>query len=227
MSSSDPPSIPTSAAPAATDDARVAAVRAASVDLLMREQAERARVADVLHDAVSQSLTAARLKVAVMRETEPRLQRDLDLVARCLDEALTATREVMSELSPPLRDLGIAACLRWLASDLERRDRVIVEVVVASEVDDEQRLDERLAPALLRALRELVRRAAARADAGRAIEIEVTRDDDEPVVRVVDSGDVPELDALREQLAWLDVRWVIESSPDGRRHVSLHLPPRA
>src|SRR3990172_7611450 len=61
-------------------------------------------------------------------------------MSRLLDDAVGVGRRIAGELRPGvLDDLGLAAALRWLAREFERRSGLAITVVVPDElpVDDE------------------------------------------------------------------------------------------
>jgi len=89
-------------------------LRALTTELTQAEQRERKRVATILHDHIQQLLVAARMQIAIGRRSlkEPG---GLDMFLRAdrhVAEAISASRSLTAELSPPiLHEAGLAAAL--------------------------------------------------------------------------------------------------------------------
>ena len=87
------------------------------------DEVVRQRLAAELHDNLAQTLALCRMKLAVLSRTAtPPLAVGIATVTELLMEALTATRQLMSELSPP--KLGdehdLAAGVKWVTAKLQR-----------------------------------------------------------------------------------------------------------
>lgn len=95
-----------------------------SSQVLETEQSERARLADLLHDDVGQTLFACRLQLerAQARVRDPELEQLIDEAHALASAAMTSTRELTMQISPAiLRDLGLAEALDWLLARTEQR----------------------------------------------------------------------------------------------------------
>ena len=123
---------------AETRSARLARLHARVV---RAEQAERDRLARHLHDHLQQFLVGARMQAHLaevnVREgslTPEELAVSLRRLAGLVDEALSSSRTLTSELSPPalLQELGLPASLHWLAEFYETRHGLRVEVAVGA-----------------------------------------------------------------------------------------------
>ncbi len=143
---------------ARTDELREARdrLRASTSEALLAEDRERRSLAVDLHDGLSQLLTLASMKLALLRKSPE--GRGLDQEVREVEQLVTEARErsesVTFQLCPPvLHDVGLAGAAHWLAEDLKRSYglHVVVE-------DDGQRwpLDEVTRISLFRSLRELL-----------------------------------------------------------------------
>ncbi|HEY2735219.1 MAG TPA: histidine kinase, partial [Polyangiales bacterium] len=89
-----------------------------SAELVETEGRERARIAELLHDDVGQTLYACLLQ---LERLDQRLGADaasrelLDGARELAAAAMTHTRELTVDLSPPLlHDLGLAEAIEWL-----------------------------------------------------------------------------------------------------------------
>ncbi|QDT16220.1 PAS domain-containing sensor histidine kinase [Alienimonas californiensis] len=102
------------------------------------EQAERRRLARHLHDNLQQELVAATMQAHIAEglaeeaggETGDQLAEILQRISKLIDAALTATRTLTTELSPPpvLHEIGLPAALHWLADFYEAKHGLTVEV---------------------------------------------------------------------------------------------------
>ena len=95
-----------------------------SSQVLETEQSERARLADLLHDDVGQTLFACRLQLerAQERVRDPALEQLIDEAHALASAAMTSTRELTMQISPAiLRDLGFVEALDWLRARTEQR----------------------------------------------------------------------------------------------------------
>jgi len=211
------------------------AVRHLTAELTQVEERQRAEMADTLHDAVGQTLTAARLRLAALRpDVDMASQEAIDTVTQYVGEALDATRVVTTDLMPPpLRDLELVAGFRWLGNDAARRFGLTVEVVTGPELDGLGRLDGRVAAPLFRGIRELLHNIAKHAEVPSA-ELRVARVSDQIVVEVQDAGagfdaspnevTTHGLASLRERMAWLGGDVLIESVRGEGTCVTVRVP---
>ncbi len=124
------------------------------------QEAERQRIARELHDATGQALTALGLGLRSAGrglDSKPAAgqMRDLErLTANTLDEL----RHLIADLRPShLDDLGLAAALRWYATDLRARGQLDVQVSLAG---DERSLPSPIQIALFRVAQEALTNVA-------------------------------------------------------------------
>lgn len=94
-------------------------LRALASELNLAEQRERKRLATDLHDHLQQMLVVGKLMIGQGKRSAsgmPAYEAVLNKVDDILSDALTYSRTLVAELSPPvLRDHGLAASLQWLA----------------------------------------------------------------------------------------------------------------
>jgi two-component system sensor histidine kinase UhpB len=139
---------------------------------LKAQEAERLRVARELHDEVGQRLTAVMLQLGDERAREE------------VRAALNEVREIGRRLRPEaLDDLGLAAALRSLVTDLEQRTGVRVErdIHTPGPLNSEEEL------VAYRIAQEALTNALRHAD-GAGIRVELHRHDDATVLVVSDRG---------------------------------------
>ncbi|MEO6203478.1 MAG: response regulator [Nitrospirales bacterium] len=99
-------------------------LRAMASDLTVTEQRERRRLASDLHDYLAQLLVVCRLKLGQgqsMTDIES-LAKVIQEADALLDQSLTYTRTLVSQLSPTcLYEFGLNAALVWLGSEMEKQ----------------------------------------------------------------------------------------------------------
>jgi CheY-like chemotaxis protein len=118
-------------------------LRALALDLTETESRERKRLAQLLHDHFQQLVSAAKLKIGIVRRklTDESLIETVRQVESLLEETINASRNLATELSPPvLHDAGLGAALEWLARRMERDHNLEVTLAVDpnTEPDNEQ-----------------------------------------------------------------------------------------
>ena len=131
-------------------------LRLLSAELSLAEEAERRRIAEMLHEDLQQLLVAARMQLAALCRTQDAAQREAIAreIAEVLERSFKLTRSLSVELAPPvLYEHGLAAALEWLAT--ETRKNYNVEVIVeADSLANPKAADVRIF--LFRAVRELL-----------------------------------------------------------------------
>jgi signal transduction histidine kinase len=167
-------------------------LRLLSAELALAEEAERRRIAEILHEDLQQLIMAARMQLEALRRTRDALKRETMAgeIARALDRAFTLTRSLTVELAPPvLHESGLAAALEWLAA--ETRKNYNVEVTLEADASaNPQTADVRIF--LFRAVRELLLNSVKHA-AGSAVHITMQHLSPDKV-RVIVADDGPGFD---------------------------------
>jgi CheY-like chemotaxis protein/two-component sensor histidine kinase len=220
---------------------RAGRLRAMADELIQTEHRQRRHLAQMLHDGLQQILYVARLTVDRCRrhaENED-LQRLLQQADALLDQALSESRFLTMELSPPiLYDSGLPAALDWLASHMRQRH----DLGVAVDVDpDCEPLDEQMRVFLFHAVRELLDNVIEHAQTDHAT-VTVRKDEHEQIsVEVADrgvgcdpthlfgvgSGDGFGLFSIRERLELLGGRIEIQTAPGQGMTVKMLVQVRA
>ncbi len=152
-------------------------LRALATELNLAEQRERKRIATELHDHLQQILVLGKIKLGQgkrLAEAAPvaaKLMKETDDV---LSDALTYTRTLVAELSPPvLRDHGLTVGLKWLGEYMQKH-QIAVTVTVPEE--DELILPEDQTILLFQSVRELLINSSKHAGTGQATVVLEHRD---------------------------------------------------
>jgi signal transduction histidine kinase/CheY-like chemotaxis protein len=151
-------------------------LRDLATELNLTEQRERKRLATELHDHLQQLLVLGKLKLGQgkrLAEAAPVCADIMQQTDEVLTEALSYTRTLVAELSPPvLREHGFAASLKWLAEYMRRHGMTIAVMVPEEDGPD---LSEEQAILLFQSVRELLINASKYAGTDRAgVTLEVT-----------------------------------------------------
>jgi signal transduction histidine kinase len=131
-------------------------LRLLSAELSLAEEAERRRIAAMLHEDLQQLLVAARMQLAALCRTSDSALREAigREIAEVLERSFKLTRSLSVELAPPvLYEHGLAAALEWLAAETHKNCNV--EVIVETDASaNPKAADVRIF--LFRAVRELL-----------------------------------------------------------------------
>jgi signal transduction histidine kinase len=202
--------------------------------LIMNAQdAERRRIARELHDSTVQDLVAIKAGLACVGKGTRYLDADL---AETWQESISLCNQVIKELRtlsyllhPPFLDeAGLVPALTWFVRGFIQRSGIPVELMV---MDDIGRLPTDIETALFRVVQESLTNIHRHSGGGRAV-IEVTREKDTVVLRIMDDGhgfslpaaeDIVEgglspgvgIAGMRERLRQLGGQLDIESGPQG------------
>jgi PAS domain S-box-containing protein len=169
-----------------------ARLRALATELNLSEQRQRRRLSEDLHDYLAQLLVFVRLKLNQAKQSGL-APSSIEFIAEAdstLTQALTYTRSLIAELSPPvLRDFGLLVALQWLADQMRRHElNVSVERCV-----DETSVPEEQAVLLFQSVRELLINVSKHARTDRAAVI-VSEADGMLCIEVKDEGKGFDLD---------------------------------
>lgn len=110
----------------------VSQLRALALELSKAEQRERRRLAKILHDHMQQLLVSAKMQLSLLKQSagsEPTTSNTIKEMESTIEEALSVSRSVTVELSPPVLDqAGLQAALEWLGDRLEEKYHFKVNV---------------------------------------------------------------------------------------------------
>jgi signal transduction histidine kinase len=99
-------------------------LRSLSRHLQSVREEEKARIAREVHDELGSTLTALRMDLDWMAERLPAemqpLREKRSAMVKLVEAAVAATRKIVTDLRPSiLDDLGLAAAVRWQASEFQ------------------------------------------------------------------------------------------------------------
>jgi len=204
-------------------------LRAMATELNLTEQRERKRLATELHDHLQQMLVFGKLTIGQGKQAAigiPACEKVLNKVDEMLSDALSYTRTLVSELSPPvLRDHGLIAGLKWLGESMKKHE---LSVAVIVPEDNGLKLPEDQEILLFQSVRELLINSSKHAGVGQAT-VRLVRDDDCLKITVRDEGKGFDLTAagtpgnglsskfglfsIRERMRALGGSFAIDSAP--------------
>ncbi len=211
-------------------------VRALAVALTLAEQAERERIAHVLHDDLQQQLFGLSMVLSLLQRTPhgPDVAALFNRATGILDGAVEMTRTLAAELSPSVLHADhLAEVLTWVAAEKRARYGLAVEVDVQGDI---RVRDPALRILLFQAIREILfnvakhsgtmsARIVAYADGG-CIVVRVEDDGagfDTEAVQAVGLGGFG-LSSVRERLDFVGGRFEAESKPGRGTRVTLSFP---
>lgn len=174
--------------------------------LTMAEQAERRRIAEVLHNDLQQRLYSIQMKMTFVRkEAEAAQHEALRQYAgdayEWLNGAIETTRQLTVDLSPPvLEGEGLAEALQWLQSQMGELHGLRVELEAGTPFDVP---DEDMRVLLFQTVRELLFNVVKHADTDRAT-VTLAEDTDSEgwprlTIRVTDRGRGFDVRAIEER----------------------------
>jgi PAS domain S-box-containing protein len=126
-------------------------LRSLASQLSKAEEQERHRLASDLHDNLGQMLAVVKMNVELLKKDPGE---EIKGISAMLDEAITYTRELMSDLKPPpsIADEDLRVAVEWVANKMKKHDLNV-------SVEDDSRLKpvrEEVRTTLLRSIRELL-----------------------------------------------------------------------
>jgi signal transduction histidine kinase len=224
-------------------DARTRDVRELTANLTRAEQAERQRLAQMLHDDLQQLLHSAEMKLGLLRDDHLAGAHDstigyLDEVDVLLDGSVSLARRLTTDLSPQaLDDNDLGEILAWLAVQMSDLHDLVVDL----RLDDPIHLEDVPTRVILyQVIRELLFNVVKHADTDRA-SVTIEAGDSELVVEVSDDGsgfdthalfagrsnDGRGLHSVQQRLRLLGGELQIDSVPDGGTRVTVRCPPNS
>lgn len=161
-------------------------LRALSTHLQTVREEEKAHLARELHDELGSTLLALKIDTSWINKhlhAENRgLKNKTSSMMLLVDDAITTTRRISSDLRPPmLDDLGLIATLEWQLHEFEKRMGIACDADLEG---DSERLDNQQSIALFRIFQEAFTNIARHADASEvSIRVRITPEEASMVIR--------------------------------------------
>jgi signal transduction histidine kinase len=213
-------------------------LRSLASELSFAEERTRRQTAVALHDTIGQTMSFAKMKLGALkkRSIDLSLLEPLDEIHDLLNTTIDDTRNLISELSPPvLYELGFVPAIEWLMQHMKKEHGVDIAFQ-----DDERpkSLDKGVRVFLFQAVRELLVNVVKHSKAQNA-KVLVYRDEHSIYVEVSDDGigfdntdDFQIIDistgfglfSIRERMESIGGRLKIESEPGNGTRVMLSAP---
>jgi two-component system sensor histidine kinase UhpB len=164
-------------------------LRSLSRHLQSVREEEKARIAREVHDELGSTLTALRMDLDWMAERLPAemqpLREKRSAMVKLVEAAVAATRKIVTDLRPSiLDDLGLAAAVRWQASEFQKHTGIPIEVKAP---DADAKIQRDTALALFRIFQETLTNVARHAKATR-VWVDLTVAEESYVLQVRDDG---------------------------------------
>ena len=214
-------------------------IRALASELTITEQAERHRIAQILHDDLQQRLFAVQMHLSFLRDAYEKndlrtFQVDFPQLEEWLAEAIQVTRKLSVDLSPPvLQGEGLVEAVIWLAAQMDEQYGLKVDI---KSNGTPSALDEKLRVLTFYAVRELLFNIVKHAETSEAA-VRFEHYDSHLLVNVRDQGAgfdsslvlgdptlAHGLLNIRHRLDLLDCRMDVISQPGQGTEVRIEVP---
>jgi PAS domain S-box-containing protein len=204
--------------------------------LAIVEEQERKRIAEYIHDNISQNLASSTINLDKLQGSLPNVPNGLKEARELIMQAINFTRSLTFELSPPiLHLLGFNDCVQWLIEKFRERYGANIELKTYGSVKE---LKKETIVLLFRTIRELLNNIIKHAKASRTT-IAIHSHEDNIEINVEDDGigfDTSEIDtylikgerfgllSIRERIRYLNGVFEIESKPHEGTKVKIIVP---
>lgn len=214
-------------------------LRDLSAHLQTVREEEKANIAREIHDDLGSTLTALKMDIYWLADElsayagAAPLLGHIESMSQLLDNAVTVTRRVITNLRPTiLDDLGLHAALEWQAGQFQKRTGI--QCLVICHCAESCKMDDIQAINLFRIFQESLTNVARHSGASR-VEVELQCDDEEVILTISDNGcGLPEghtiartsygMIGMRERAEQLGGRIDFYSPPGGGFSVTVRLP---
>ncbi len=165
-------------------------IRALASELTAAEQAERHRLAQILHDDLQQRIFAIQMQMSFLREAYEKndlkaFEVDFPQLEEWLSEAIKVTRQLSVDLSPPiLQGEGLVEAIIWLASQMQEQYGLVVDIESKGQP---RQINEKVRILVFYAVRELLFNTVKHAGTLKAA-VDFEHNDHHLLVRVSDQG---------------------------------------
>lgn len=206
-------------------------------ELTIAEEKERRKIAEFLHDGLGQTISIAAIKLSSISrgELSPAVNKTLEESAKLLRNAISESRTLVYDLSPPiLYELGLIAAIKWKLDQIEKKFGVITDFRFE---ENSITLETDIKILIFRMVCELLNNTIKHAGAN-LITVEITINYQNIMVRVIDNGKgfdfsqgltLSELGgfglfSINERLDALQGAMKIESEPSKGARITLTVP---
>jgi len=156
-------------------------------DLTIAEEKERRRIAEYLHDGMSQTLSLAYIKLTSLLNSEQLSKTDKIIreSVELINTAIEETRTLTYELSPPiLYELGLVQAIRWHLDKIGENHNICTKLTCFT---DPSNLSNDMKTLLFRIVNELIVNSLKHSSA-KCIEVEVKLKEKYIQISVIDDG---------------------------------------
>jgi len=169
---------------------RAEQLRDLALDLAESESRERKRFAQLLHDHFQQLVSAAKLRAGIIRRRtdNEELRESIQQIEQLLVQALDASRNLASQLSPPvLHDAGLVPAIESIVRSTEREHGVTIRFTGDRKAEPS---NEPVRLILFEATRELIQNVVQHSGAKAAtVEVSIDGMQGSPGIRIVVSDE--------------------------------------
>jgi signal transduction histidine kinase len=213
-------------------------LRSLASQLITTEERNQQNVAAFLHDNIGQDLFTLKIKLKMQQNSESLEESKLHTneMLTMVDQLITCTRTLTSELSPPiLQEFGLGAALEWLAEQMQKRGGIIVRF---EDDGKPQSLEKTINILLFNAVRELFNNIIKHAKAHN-VKVSIKGDDTIMQINIEDDGigfnpaeiNLPRRDdnafglfSIRERLSYVGGHIDIKSKLGHGTRITINMP---
>lgn len=213
-------------------------LRSLASEISLAEERLRHRIADNVHDRISQNLAISKIKLDSLRgwSSSPEFSETLAQISQMLEQTIESMRSLTFELSPPvLYELGFESAINWLVRQTRKRDGLDAEF---EDDQSDKPLHDDVRVFLFQAVRELLVNVVKHSGA-KSVKVRSVRKGNEVRVSVKDNGggfDVSKtswedyekagfgLFSIHERLSLIGGRLDVKSSPGKGTAITLVVP---
>ncbi|MGZ3253878.1 MAG: sensor histidine kinase, partial [Burkholderiaceae bacterium] len=151
---------------------------------------ERKRIARDIHDHLGQNLLALNLDVSMLhartRDNHPKLHQKVSMALQNIEGTIHAIKSIINDLRPFELELGLYAAASWQIQKFKRQTGIDCTLESIQE-DVDSGLNEEITAAAFRILQESLTNIARHSHATK-VEIELSRNDSQFIMKVRDNG---------------------------------------
>lgn len=212
-------------------------LRDLNFELTIAEELGRRKMAEYLHDGLGQTISIAALKLSSIARAglPPAVTKTLDESAELLRLAISDSRALVYDLSPPiLYELGLIAAIKWKLEQIEKKNSI--QTGFRSN-EDAINLETELKILIFRMVCELLNNAVKHAGAD-LITVEMMNNAQHIVIKVIDNGKGFDLNqssplsdpggfglfSINERLDALQGSMTIDSAPSKGAKITITVP---